>query len=199
MAVAFGLLGVIQTAQRASATALLGTAQTFAVLADTTVTNTGSTIIDGDIGLSPAGSITGVGSITQTGTTVNGGGQASTALADATSAYNTLAALPVTQDLTSLYTDLDLIPATLAPGVYKYDSSAQLSGALTLNFSGPDEAFVFLIDTTLTTASGSSVTPSHPKRIADMASNREHCGQVELGHSPHFCHNFVSRHEIAMK
>jgi type VI secretion system secreted protein VgrG len=46
----------------------------------------------------------------------------------------------------------------LAPGVYFFASSAQLTGPLILNFSSnPSGSFVFQIGSALTTASGSSV------------------------------------------
>jgi type VI secretion system secreted protein VgrG len=95
--------------------------------------------------------------------TVSGGtihindGVAQLALADATTAYNTLAGLPSDYD----YTGFVLGSAgydTLTPGVYHFDSSAQLTGALTLDFgSTPDADFIFQIGSTLTTASSSSV------------------------------------------
>jgi hypothetical protein len=48
---------------------------------------------------------------------------------------------------------------TLAPGVYKFSSSAQLTGALTLDFtSNSNGAFMFQIGSTLTTASASAVS-----------------------------------------
>jgi hypothetical protein len=155
IAVVFGFTGVILSPERTAATPILGSAQSFAVLGHTTVTNTNSTTIDGDIGLSPAGSITGLGSVTLTGTVHNGDATASTALADATTAFNTLAALPVTSDLSGQ--DLGSLVG-LVPGVYKYDSSAGLTGTLTLNFAGAsNENFVFQIGSTLTTASASKV------------------------------------------
>jgi type VI secretion system secreted protein VgrG len=84
-------------------------------------------------------------------------GVAQLALADATTAYNTLAGSPFVYD----YTGIVLGSAgytTLTPGVYHFDSSAQLTGAVTLDFQGnPDADFIFQIGSTLTTASGSSV------------------------------------------
>jgi type VI secretion system secreted protein VgrG len=73
---------------------------------------------------------------------------------DLMTAYNVLAALPATEDLTGQ----DLGGLTLTPGVYDFSSSAQLTGTLTLNAEGSDDAvWIFQIGSTLTTASASDV------------------------------------------
>jgi type VI secretion system secreted protein VgrG len=55
-------------------------------------------------------------------------------------------------------TGQDLGTLVLMPGVYKFDSSAQLTGTLTLNGNGDSNArFDFQIGSTLTTASSSSI------------------------------------------
>jgi Ice-binding-like/Putative Ig domain len=128
----------------------LGAADSFAVLGGSTVTNTGSSTITGDLGLSPGTAVTGF----PPGIVVSGTIHAADAVALAaqnsvTTAYNSLAGQPCTQDLTGQ----NLGGLTLTAGVYCFASSAQLTGTLTLNGPG---VFIFKIGSTLTTASSSS-------------------------------------------
>ena len=136
----------------------LGSAGNFAVLAGSTVTNTGPTVITGgNVGVSAGSAITGFppGTIASPFTTHAADAVAAQAQSDLTTAYNAAAGLSFTQDLTGQ----NLGGLTLTPGVYSYyATSAQLTGTLTLNDLGdPNALFVFQIGSTLTTASNSSV------------------------------------------
>ncbi len=131
-----------------------GTEQAFAVLGGSTVTNTGSSVITGNLGVSPGTAITGFPPGIVTGVTHAADAVALQAQTDTTAAYIDLASQGCTTDLTGQ----DLGGKTLLPGVYCYSSSAQLTGALTLDAGGVSNAvWVFKAGSTLTTAVNSSV------------------------------------------
>lgn len=134
---------------------ILGTAGSFGVLGASTVTNTGATVVYQDLGVSPGTAITGFPPGSVLGTIHDNDAVASGAQADALIAYNFLVGLSPTQNLTGQ----DLGGLVLDAGVYRFDSSAQLTGALVLDFQGvSNSTIVFQIGSTLTTATASSIT-----------------------------------------
>ena len=133
----------------------MGSAAPFAVLAGTTVTNTGPSTISGDVGVSPGSAVTGFppGQVTNgsihAGDAVASGGQSSL-----TTAYNDAAGrTPATVEANP-----DLGGQTLAPGVYKVATGMSLTGTVTLDGQNdPSAVFIFQAGSTLVTASNSSV------------------------------------------
>jgi len=107
----------------------LGTEQSFAVLGGSTVTNTGSSVITGNLGVSPGSAITGFPPGIVTGVTHAADAEALQAQTDTTAAYIDLASQACTSDLTGQ----DLGGKTLVPGVYCFSSSSQLRVLPALN------------------------------------------------------------------
>lgn len=133
----------------------LGSAENFAVLAGSGITNTGATTIIGDVGTFPTPAITGFETVALVGT--NHGADAVTQLAktDLLTAYNDAAGRMPTTVFTPIF---DLGGLTLAPGVYNDPSSFGITGTLTLDAQGDANAvWIFQTGTTLTTAAGSRI------------------------------------------
>ena len=133
----------------------LGTAEPFAVLAGSAVTNTGSTTINGNVGDAPGIAIAGLSSAVAAGGMIHASDAVTLQTqSDLTTAYDFAAGEASDFSLTGT----DLGGLTLTPGVYTFASSAQLTGKLTLDGQGdPNAVFLFQIGSTLITAGGSSV------------------------------------------
>jgi hypothetical protein len=134
----------------------LGTAQSFAVLAGQGVTNTGATVVDGDLGTHPNPAVAGFPPGTVTGATHQADAVALQAQTDLTTAYNDAAGrTPVTTIAT------ELGGVTLTPGVYNSLSGTfeiAAGATLTLDAQGdPDGVFIFQMATTLVTFDSSDV------------------------------------------
>lgn len=139
-------------------TVQLATSANYAVLAGTTVTNTGNSVLDNSLGLWPGSSITGFppGLVLAPGTTDTTNAAAQQAQSDLTAAYLDAAARPVDATISSQLANLQLIP-----GVYSGPSKSPLllSGPLVLDGQGDRNAvFIFQTDSTLITESASTIT-----------------------------------------
>jgi Ice-binding-like len=142
--IVFGLLAMSWSA--AAAVVSLGEAENVAVLGGSTVTNAGPTTVTGNVALNPGVSVTGF----PPGTILNGSIHINDALAnqahaDAATAYAQLAGETLRTDLSRQ----NLSGIILTPGVYHFNTSAQLTETLTLDTGGdPNAAFHFQIGTT---------------------------------------------------
>lgn len=172
----------------------LGSAASFVGLAASTFTNTGSGVYYGNVGTSPGTAVTGF----PPGTVVNGSihaGDSVAALAqtDATTAYNALQSQACDTNLTGQ----DLGGLTLAPGVYCFDTSAQLTGALVLNAQGNSNAvWVFQTGSTLTTASASSVAMINGGQVLNVF--WQVGSSATLGTTTRFIGNILASESITM-
>lgn len=147
-----GFLGT-RPAEAATPAVGLGSAASFAVLAGSTITNTGASRISGSAGVSPGTAVVGFppGKVFN-GTIHRADAVALKAKSDLTTAYNDAAGRSTTSAVTA-----DLGGRTLVPGVYT-GTTLSLTGALTLNAQGnPNAVFVFKSASTLVTASASRI------------------------------------------
>lgn len=138
----------------------LGAAGSYSVLAGSTVTNTGPSTVQGDLGVSPGSAVTGFppGQVGPPGTIHAADANAAAAQADNVAAFTFL-----DQGCDTTYAgvqDLTLV-SPLGPGVYCADAFL-LTGNLTLSGSG---VWIFKSTATLTTSSNSSVTGGDPCNV----------------------------------
>jgi hypothetical protein len=148
------------TASAIEPTVPMGTAANYSVLAASTVTNTGPSVLHGSLGLSPGSSISGFAQPGGPGTVVppavidRTNGAAAQARSDLTAAYLNAAGRPGATIETS-----DLGGLNLTEGLYSAASKGPLglTGTLTLN-GGADAVFIFQTDSTLITDSASTVS-----------------------------------------
>jgi hypothetical protein len=136
----------------------------FSVLAGTTVTNTGSTVVSGDVGVCPGTAVTGFPPGTTGGTIHLADGVASLAQATLTAAYIDAAGRAGGTSVAG-----DLVGQTLTAGVYTSTSSLADSGDLTLDAQGnPSAVFIFQIASTLTTGSGSHIVLANGAKACNV-------------------------------
>jgi hypothetical protein len=150
---AVGLLVALPlSAQAAQPPVGLGTAASYSILAGSTITNTGNSVISGDIGVSPGAAIGGFPPGVVNGARHAADAQALQAQSDLTIAYLDAAGrTPVTA------VPVELGSRTLKPGVYS-GNTLGLTGALTLDAGGDSSAiFIFKAASTLITGAGSRV------------------------------------------
>jgi hypothetical protein len=155
-----------QSSAGRQAPVFLGTADTFVVLAGSTVTNTGPTSVTGDLGVSPGTAVTGFPPGALVGTQHAGDPTAAQGVADLTAAYNDAAG----RTLCAVTVSGNLGGQTLTPGLYKSTSSLALSsGDLTLDAQGDATAvFIFQMASTLTTTSGRRIILSGGAKSSNL-------------------------------
>lgn len=131
----------------------LGSASGYAILATTSITNTGYSSFDGDIGVSPGTAVTGFPPGVLTGVIHGGDAVAAAAQADLAAAYKDAAARPANTVI-----DGDLAGRTLTSGVYRAAAAIAISTTLTLDGQGnPNAIFIFQVDAALNTAAVSRI------------------------------------------
>lgn len=136
----------------------------FSVLAGSTVTNTGSSVVSGDVGVSPGTAVTGFPPGLAGGTIHIADGAAAEAQAALTAGYIDAAGRSGGTSVAG-----DLVGQTLTGGVYKSTSSLEISGDVTLDAQGnPDAVFIFQISSTLITGSGSHIVLANGAKACNV-------------------------------
>jgi hypothetical protein len=133
----------------------LGSDSRYAVLAGSTVTNSGPTIVTSNLGLSPGSAVTGFppGKVID-GKIHAGDAHAAQAQLDLTTAYNNAAGR---KNPTKVPADTGGMVIT--PGLYKAPVSLAITGNLTLDGqNNPNSVFIFQVPSTLITSVNSSIT-----------------------------------------
>ncbi len=176
-----------------------GTTTTFAILAGQAVTSTGLSVVNGDVGISPGTAITGFPPGVITGAQHLGDPVAAQALADAQVLYSYLDGLPCETNLSGV----DLGGKTLTPGVYCFDSSAQLTGTLILDAQGScDSLFVFQTGSTLTTSVASEIIVINNPCVANCRGGENVYFQVgssaTIGTGSQFVGNIVANTSVTL-
>ncbi len=164
----------------------LGSAESYDVLAGSTVTNTGPSNLNGDLGLYPGTAVTGLttGNVTAAA--------AQHAKSDLTSAYDAAAA-----GTASAPAPADLGGHTFGPGSYRSGSSIGLTGAVTLDAGGdPDAVFVFQAGSTLITASASRVNLVNGAQACNVF--WQVGSSATLGTTTHFAGSILALTSITM-
>ena len=145
----------------------LGSAANFLVLGGSTVTNTGATVVAGELGTAPGTTITGFppGIVTEGGTTHMGDALALQAQNDAALAYNSSAG----QACNTHLADQELGGKTLTPDVYCFSSLAKLTGQLVLDAQGDTTAiWIIQIPGGLSTEDNSSVVVTNGGGVCNV-------------------------------
>lgn len=155
MTIALLLVPFVAVAAEEDVPVGLGAAGSFAVLGGETITNTGPTTINGNLGLHPGSEVTGYDEITLNGDAYLVEDEALPAKNALISAYNDAAGRTPTSE--PLGTELG--GTTVLGGVYSSGSGAfEITGSVTLDAEGdPDTVFIFQMASTLTAQVGSSV------------------------------------------
>jgi uncharacterized repeat protein (TIGR01451 family) len=144
------------SASAADPTIPLRTAESFGVLAGSSVSSTGLTVVSGDLGVSPGTppSVVGFPAGVVSGTIHAADATAAQAQADLTTAYNAATTAPCNTLIAG-----DLNGLTLTPGVYCAGAAIAITGTLTLDLNGdPNAFFLFKINAALNPAAGAVVT-----------------------------------------
>ncbi|MFD2513158.1 ice-binding family protein [Pontibacter locisalis] len=177
----------------------LGKATTFAVMGSSYVSNTGSTGVTGDLGVTPQGIHTDNGQLLVRGSKHIGTPLVTEALQDAKVVYDYYSNMTA-----PTFTGPGLVANGSSPGIFRNSGNVNIDGIVVLDAKGDVNArFVFIIDGDLTTpsiappAQGTGLllqNGAQPQNIFWIVK-----GKVNLGNSTSFQGNILSMGDITLE
>ncbi len=194
---------------------LLGTAGNFAILAKTGISTVPTSVVTGDIGVSPAAAsfITGftlsadATNVFSTSTQVVGGGRVyaanyavptpsnlTTAVLDMQTAYTDAAGRP-TPHFLNLASGI-IGGLTLAPGLYKWGTTVTIPTDVTIS-GGPNDVWIFQVSGDLTMSAAKRITLAGGAQAKNIF--WQVAGQVTIGTTSHFEGNLLSQTAISLQ
>jgi hypothetical protein len=193
---------------------LLGTAGNFVILAKTAVSTVPTSVITGDVGVSPAATsyltgfgLTMVGTTSATSTQVIGGGSLygadmtvptssnlTTAVLNMEAAYTDAAGRP-TPDFLNLGAG-EIGGLTLVPGLYNWTTGVTISTPVTIT-GGANDVWIFQIPGNLTMSNAQNVILGGSAKAKNIF--WQVAGFVELGTTAHFEGILLSQTEIRLR
>ena len=176
----------------------LGKSNTFAVLGSSYLSNTGTTGVTGDVGLSPRGVFTDNGELLVKGSKAFGLPLATDALRDARAVYDYWITQPSTP-----FSGASLKAGGSFPGIYRSTGNVNLDGVIVLDGKGDvDSKFVFIIDGDLTTSEPLPSNPSSGLLLQNGAQAKNIFwivrGKVRFGSSTSFQGTILSLGDIIL-
>lgn len=164
----------------------------YSVLAATTVENTGSTVVNLNVGVSPGTTIHGFPPGTTTdGSFHPGDSDAAQARSDAYDAYSDATRRKPTQAIAG-----DLGGLILTSGVFHAGAAISLAGVLTLNAEGdPNAVFIFQLGAAFNTGAGSTIQLENGAQIANLFWQVQ--GAATLGASSAFSGTLITQGAIS--
>lgn len=142
----------------------LNSAGSYSVLADGLITSSGKSVLNGDVGTSPDGSMVGFPPATYTGTAHVNDSVSAAAAADFAAAVNDARGRTIDAEFAG-----DLNGRTFTAGVYHSAAAITITGAVTLDGKGnPNAVFIFLGDAALNTAAASQVVLKNGARASNV-------------------------------
>ena len=171
---------------------VLGAAASFSVLGGTAVSNSGATVVSGDVGVSPGNSAVGFSAGSVSGTIHAGDAAAAAAQSKLVTDYTTISTLDADDGFAG-----ELSGLTFGTGVHQGTGAVSLTGTVTLDARGdPNAYFVFQLPAAFATAAASRVVLTNGAQAANVFWQVN--GAVDIGASSFFAGTIMASGAITV-